>query len=98
MAQSSFALRIATLASCAVTFGLAACSSDSLIPTAAPSASASRDAGGNPNGGDGSNGNNGNAFANGHVKVCDVPPAGEAGCHSWITVDKGGQPLVTINP
>ncbi len=98
MAHSSFALRVATLASCAVTFGLAACSSDSLIPTAAPSASASRDAGGAPNGGDGSNGNNGNAFANGHVKVCAVPPAGEAGCHSWITVDKGGQPQVTINP
>ncbi len=98
MSQSSFALRVATLASCAVTFGLAACSSDSLIPTAAPSASASRDAGGAPNGGDGSNGNSGNAFAYGHVKVCAVPPAGEAGCHSWITVDKGGQPLVTINP
>ena len=69
MAQSSFALRIATLASCAATFGLAACSTDSVIPTAAPSASASRDAGGAPNGGDGSNGNNGNAFALGHVKV-----------------------------
>jgi subtilase family serine protease len=91
-------MRVAAIASCAVTFGLAACSTDSAIPTAAPSASASRDAGGNPNGGDGSNGNNGNAFANGHVKVCAVPPAGEAGCHSWITVDKGGQPQVTINP
>jgi hypothetical protein len=63
MSQSSFALRAAAFASCAVTFGLAACSSDSVIPTAAPSASASRDAGGAPNGGDGSNGNNGNAFA-----------------------------------
>jgi len=98
MAQSSFALRVATIMSCAATFGLAACSTDSTIPTAAPSASASRDAGGNPNGGDGSDGNNGNAFAYGHVKVCAVPPAGEAGCHSWITVDKGGQPVVTINP
>jgi subtilase family serine protease len=98
MAQSSFALRIATLASCAATFGLAACSTDSVIPTAAPSASASRDAGGAPNGGDGSNGNNGNAFANGHVKVCAAPPAGEAGCHSWITVDDKGQPLVTSGP
>ena len=98
MAQSSFALRVATFASCAATFGLAACSSDSVIPTAAPSASASRDAGGAPNGGDGSNGNNGNAFALGHVKVCAVPPAGEAACHSWITVDKGGQPVVTSTP
>ncbi len=98
MAQSSFALRVATLASCAVTFGLAACSSDSLIPTAAPSASASRDAGGIPNGGDGSDGNNGNHFAYGHSKVCAVPAAGEASCHSWITVDKGGQPVVNVTP
>ncbi len=97
MAQSSFAMRVVTLASCAVTFGLAACSSDSLIPTAAPSG-ASRDAGGIPNGGDGSNGNNGNAFAYGHVKVCAAPPAGEASCHSWITVDKGGQPVVNVTP
>src|SRR5215831_1415489 len=98
MFDSRFSMRVVAMAACAMTFGLAACSTDSAIPTAAPSASASRDAGGNPNGGDGSNGNNGNAFANGHVKVCAVPPAGEAGCHSWITVDKGGQPLVTINP
>ena len=98
MSDSRFSIRVAAIASCAVTFGLAACSNDSVIPTAAPSASASRDAGGTPNGGDGSNGNNGNAFANGHVKVCATPPAGEASCHSWITVDKGGQPQVTINP
>jgi subtilase family serine protease len=98
MAQSSFALRVATLASCAVTFGLAACSSDSLIPTAAPSANASRDAGGVPNGGDGSNGNNGNAFALGHVRVCAAPDTGNAACHSWITVDDKGQPLVTSGP
>jgi len=98
MAQSNFALRVATLASCAVTFGLAACSTDSVIPTAAPSASASRDAGGAPNGGDGSNGNNGNAFALGHVKVCAAPNAGEAACHSWITVDDKGQPFVTSGP
>jgi subtilase family serine protease len=91
-------MRVAAMAVCAVTFGLAACSNDSAIPTAAPSASASRDAGGNPNGGDGSNGNNGNAFANGHLKVCAVPPAGEAACHSWVQADKTGQPLVTVTP
>jgi subtilase family serine protease len=98
MSDSRFSMRVAAMVACAVTFGLAACSTDSAIPTAAPSASASRDAGGNPNGGDGSTGNNGNAFANGHVKVCAVPPAGEAGCHSWITVDDKGEPLATSGP
>ncbi len=88
MAPSTFALRVASLTSCAVTFGLAACSSDSLIPTAAPSASASRDAGGIPNGGDGSDGNNGNHFAYGHAKVCAVPAAGEA---SLSLLDHGRQ-------
>jgi subtilase family serine protease len=93
MSQSSFALRVATLASCAVTFGLAACSSDSLIPTAAPSASASRDAGGVPNGD-----NNGNHFGNLINKVCPTANVGEARCHSWIVVDEKGQPLATGNP
>jgi subtilase family serine protease len=96
MAESSFTVRVATIVSCAATFALAACSSDSVIPTAAPSASPSRDAGGVPNGGNGSNGNNGNAY--GHTKVCPIPSDGEAQCHSWITVDKGGQPVATVTP
>ena len=98
MAQPSFAVRAATVMSCAAALFVAACTSDSSIPTATPSASASRDAGGTPNGGDGSNGNSGNAFANGHLKVCAAPPDGEAACHSWVVADKGGQPLVTVTP
>jgi subtilase family serine protease len=92
MSDSRFSMRVAAMVACAVTIGLAACSTDSAIPTAAPSASASRDAGGIPNGG------NGNAFAFGHVKVCAAAPLGEAACHSWITVDDKGQPLVTSGP
>ncbi|HEV8448513.1 MAG TPA: S53 family peptidase [Gemmatimonadaceae bacterium] len=91
MSDSRFSMRVAAMAACAVTFGLAACS-DSVVPTASPSASASRDAGGIPNGG------NGNAFAYGHVKVCAAPPVGEASCHSWITIDDKGNPLVTSGP
>jgi subtilase family serine protease len=98
MSQSSFALRVATLASCAVMFGLAACSSDTLVPTAAPSGTASRDAGGIPNGGNGSDGNNGNHFAYGHAKVCASPDAGDAACHAWVEVDDQGQPLATAGP
>jgi subtilase family serine protease len=32
------------------------------------------------------------------VKVCASPNAGEAACHSWITVDDKGQPFVTSGP
>jgi subtilase family serine protease len=98
MSQSSFAVRVATIMSCAATLIVSACSSDSAIPTAAPSASASRDAGGVANGGDGSNDNNGNAFAYGHVRVCAAPDPGDAACHSWVTVDKAGQPVANITP
>jgi subtilase family serine protease len=90
MFDPRFSMRVAALAACAATFGLAACSTDSAIPTSAPSASASRDAGGIPDGG--------NAFAFGHVKVCATAPIGEAACHSWITVDDKGQPLATSGP
>src|SRR5262249_23641510 len=95
MSDSRFALRVATLASCAVTFLLAACTSDTLTPTAVPGA-ASRDAGGTPNGGGRRNGKNGNAFAYG--KVCAAPGAGDAACHSWIVVDKTGQPIANVTP
>src|SRR5262245_8910447 len=93
MAKSSFPLGVAPLLSCVATFGLAACSSDTLVPTAAPSASASRDVGGVPNGD-----NNGNHFGNLVNKVCPTANVGEARCHSWIVVDGNGQPFVTSTP
>ncbi len=96
MAESSFAVRVATIVTCATTFVLAACSSDTLVPTTAPSATASLDQGGIPNGGN-SNGPNGNAYGY-YAKVCAAPSAGEAACHSWITVDKGGQPVPFVTP
>jgi len=96
MARTTFAVRVATVVSCAATMILAACSSDTAIPTAVPSASASRDAGGNPNGGGGSNDNNGNHFAYG--KVCPNADVGDAACHSWVVVDRTGQPIVNLTP
>jgi subtilase family serine protease len=104
MADSNHVVRLATIASCAVAFLFAACSSDTLVPTAAPSASASHDAGGFPNGGfgngngNGNNGNNGNHYGFSHSRVCAAADAGAAACHAWVAVDDQGQPFAASGP
>ena len=79
-------VRVVALLSCAITLGLAACTSDSAIPTAAPSGAASSDAG------------TGLAMRLEHAKVCPSAVPGTARCHSWIVVDAGGSPLAGAAP
>jgi subtilase family serine protease len=64
-----------------------------VIPTAAPNGVVSRDAGGDPNGG-----NSGLHLLAGHAKVCPSSANGEARCHSWVAVDDAGDPLATSGP
>jgi subtilase family serine protease len=92
MADSRFAVRTATLASFAATFLLGACSTDTLAPTAIPSAGASRDFGGF------GNGDNGYHFGFWHNRVCTAASYREALCHAWVSVDQQGQPLATTGP
>ena len=79
-------VRVIALFSCAVTFGLAACSSDSVIPTAAPNGAASNDAG------------TGLAMRLEHAKVCPSAAPGTARCHSWVRVDPDGNPQANLTP
>jgi subtilase family serine protease len=79
-------VRFVALFSCAVTFGLAACTSDSVIPTAAPNGAASNDAG------------TGLAMRLEHAKVCPSAVPGTARCHSWVEVDASGNPLAAAGP